>query len=65
MGQIKKYINERQVAEITGRALSTLRNERARNEGIQYIKVGRSVRYDLQDVIEFMDSHKIRTREVR
>ena len=61
MEQVKKYINEHEVAKITGRALSTLRNERSRNEGIPYIKIGRSVRYDLADVICFMDSHKIMT----
>ena len=62
MEQIQKYINENQVAEITGRALSTLRNERSRGLGIPYIKIGRSVRYDLTDVISFMDSHKIMTQ---
>ena len=56
-----KYITEIEVSEITGRALSTLRNERSKGEGIIYIKVGRSVRYDLQDVIDFMESHKIQT----
>ena len=62
MEQIQKYINEHQVAEITGRALSTLRNERSRGLGIPYIKIGRSVRYDLTDVISFMDSHKVMTQ---
>jgi len=57
-----RYLNEVQVSEMTGRALSTLRNERARNEGIPYIKIGRSVRYDLLDVIGFMDAHKIMTQ---
>jgi hypothetical protein len=33
-----RNLNEIQVAEITGRALSTLRNERARNDGIPYLK---------------------------
>jgi len=56
-----KYITEIEVSEITGRALSTLRNERSKGEGIIYIKIGRSVRYDLQDVIDFMESHKIQT----
>ena len=56
-----KYLNEQQVAKITSRALSTLRNERSKGLGIPYIKLGRSVRYDLQDVIEFMEAHKIRT----
>jgi len=56
-----KYLTEQQVAKITSRALSTLRNERSKGLGIPYIKLGRSVRYDLQDVIEFMEAHKIRT----
>jgi hypothetical protein len=57
-----RYLNEVQVSDMTGRALSTLRNERARNEGIPYIKIGRSVRYDIIDVIGFMDAHKIMTQ---
>ena len=59
----KQYITEIEVSEITGRALSTLRNERSKGEGITYIKIGRSVRYDLQDVIVFMESHKIKTNK--
>lgn len=60
---VPKYLNETMVAEITGRALSTLRNERAMGRGIPYVKVGRSVRYDLADVVSFMESRKIRTRD--
>ena len=58
-----RYLNEIEVSEITGRALSTLRNERFRGEGIPYIKVGRSVRYSLEDLVRFMESRKIRTDE--
>ncbi|MFC1607948.1 helix-turn-helix transcriptional regulator [Candidatus Latescibacterota bacterium] len=57
----EKYITEKEVAEITGRALSTLRNERFLGKGIQYIKIGKSVRYKYEDVIEFMESRKIET----
>ena len=56
-----RYLTEVQVAEITGRALSTLRNERFSRCGIPYIKIGRSVRYSLHDVVQFMESHKIAT----
>jgi predicted DNA-binding transcriptional regulator AlpA len=59
LNQNNQYLNERQVSEITGRALSTLRNERSKRTGIPYYKVGRSVRYNFQDVIQFMESHKI------
>jgi hypothetical protein len=58
-----KYLKEVVVSEMTGRALSTLRNERAKGIGIPYIKIGRSVRYDLADVIRYMDAHKIRTED--
>lgn len=57
------YINEHEVARITGRALSTLRNERFNRRGIPYFKVGRSVRYSLQEVIDFMEAHKVQTGE--
>jgi predicted DNA-binding transcriptional regulator AlpA len=59
LNQNNQYLNERQVSEITGRALSTLRNERSKRIGIPYYKIGRSVRYNFQDVIKFMESHKI------
>ena len=57
----KRYLNEHQVSEITGRALSTLRNERSKGKGIPYIKVGRSIRYDYSDVVKFMEAHKVMT----
>ena len=63
MRQFPTYINENRVAKITSRALSTLRNERSKGQGIPYIKLGRSVRYDLQDVVEYMEAHKIQTEK--
>jgi len=58
-----QYLTEKQVSEITGRALQTLRNERFLGKGIPYVKVGRSVRYSLEDVVEFMESRKIGTED--
>jgi len=57
------YLTEVQVSEITGIALSTLRNQRFNRTGIPYCKIGRSVRYNLNDVIEYMESHKINLTE--
>ena len=59
-----RYLKERQVAEITGRALSTLRNERFRGCGIPYIKAGKSVRYNLSDVIRYMEERRVKTNDV-
>ena len=58
-----QYITEQQVSEITGIALSTLRNNRCKGRGIPYVKAGRSIRYEIQDVIDFMNAHKILTEK--
>ena len=56
----KPYLNEEEVAALTGRALSTLRNERFLRRGIPYLKISaRSIRYKLMDVLEFMESRRI------
>lgn len=56
-----KYLNEQEVSEITGRALSTLRKERFKRIGIPYYKIGRSVKYKSGDVFTFMESKRIQT----
>jgi len=62
MKDIPQYIDEREVARITGFALSTLRNNRFKGVGIPYSRImGRSIRYRLQDVLDFMESHRVET----
>lgn len=56
-----RYVNEKQVDAITGRSVYTLRNDRAKNQGIPYVKNGRQVRYSLRDVIAFMEARKVST----
>jgi len=56
----KPFLNEKETSELTGRALSTLRNERHLRRGIPYLKVSqRTIRYKLQDVLSFMESRRI------
>lgn len=58
-----KWINEKVVSEITGMALSTLRNHRHLRRGIPYAKCDRSVRYKLQDVLDYMQKRRVDTDE--
>jgi len=56
----KPWLNEKEVSALTGRALSTLRNERHMRRGIPYNVVGeRSIRYRLTDVIQTMEKTRI------
>ena len=54
-----RYLKEKEVSKITGIALSTLRNNRSKGCGITYIKVGRSVRYDIRDVRNHFEERKV------
>lgn len=61
----KPYLNEVEVAAITGRAVSTLRNERFMRKGLPYLKIGgRSIRYKSEDVIAYMEGRRISFDEV-
>ena len=54
-----QFLNEKQVSEMTSIPLQTLRNNRFERKGMAYIKIGRSVRYELSDIVDFMRSRKI------
>ena len=56
----KPYLTETEVSAITGRAISTLRNERHLRRGLAYLKIGqRSIRYKTADVIATMEARRI------
>jgi len=58
------YINEKDVAGMTGLALQTLRNYRQLQKGPAYYKVGRSVKYKPIDVITFMEEYRLEGKQL-
>jgi hypothetical protein len=61
----ERYITAAEVEVIMGRKMQTLANERHEGRGIPYYKVGRSVRYKLSEVMEFMEKHRIELEPAR
>lgn len=57
----KRYLTEKEVSDLTSIPLSSLRNSRFYKKNLPFIKFGKSVRYALNDVISFMEIHKITT----
>lgn len=53
------YLKETEVAEITSLSVVTLRNHRSLGKGIPYYKIGSAVRYRLNDVVSFMERHRV------
>ncbi len=62
--QQHRFLTEKEVAALTGRALQTLRNDRCQGKGFPYIKYGRSVRYRLSDILAAMESRRIETEAI-
>ena len=56
---MQQIVNETRVAEIMDVAVQTLRNWRFQRKGPPYIKFGRSVRYSLSDVKQYISKHHI------
>ena len=52
-----KLLNQKQVAEIIGLSEAWLERKRWEGGGIPYRKLGRCVRYDEHDVIEWIQAH--------
>jgi len=56
----EKYLTEKDVSQVTGLAVQTLRNWRFQRRGIPWVRVSmRCIRYSLADVIQYMESRKI------
>lgn len=54
-----RYINEFEVAKITGFAVQTLRNWRFQRRGFPYSKLNKAIRYNIDDVLKYMEAQKI------
>lgn len=54
-----KVVDENKASELLGQAVQTLRNDRHLRKGPPYIKLGRSVRYRVKDLLEYLDRHRI------
>ena len=55
----REYLTEREVSKVTGRAISTLRNDRQKGNGFPFVKWGRFIRYRKKDVLDFMEAQKV------
>jgi hypothetical protein len=54
-----QIVDETRASEILGRAVQTLRNDRHLRKGAPYIRIGRSIRYRLSDLLDYIESHRI------
>ncbi len=58
---MQAFVTEEVASEITGYSMPTLRKWRTYKKGPQYYKIEKSVRYKVQDLIEFMGKDRVLT----
>jgi excisionase family DNA binding protein len=58
MDSFSNLIDSKQAAQLLGCTKRKLENDRIKGGGIPFIKIGRLVRYDRQDLLEFIQAHK-------
>ena len=57
--QTIQSLDERQASKVLGMAVQTLRNWRHQRRGPVYVKLGRSVRYQMDDLENYIQKQKI------
>ena len=54
-----QLLTEKEVSSLLKSALQSLRNDRSKGRGLPYYKLGKSVRYSLVDVEQYLSTRKI------
>jgi excisionase family DNA binding protein len=63
MNRDSQLMSPEEVAEFTGLSPETLAQWRSQKRGIPYLKIGRSVRYDLADVQTYLEGCRVSVSE--
>ena len=56
LAPMDRLLTEKDVAQVTGRAVSTLQKDRCAGGGVPFVRVGRLVRYRESDVARYLAS---------
>jgi len=56
---IPQAVKERKAAQILSKSVQTLRNDRFLKKGCPYVKLGRSVRYLISDINNYLVQNRI------
>ena len=54
-----QFLSEAQVAQILNRAPSTLQKDRCNGRGLPYVRFGRTVRYCLGDLVDYIEANRV------
>lgn len=59
VSDLEELLTEEDVSKLTKLSLSTLRLHRQKGKGLPYIKIEKSVRYKREDVLVYLNTHRV------
>lgn len=59
--ELPKFLKAEDVAEWLGLSVQALAADRHRDEGIPYVKIGKRVRYRLDEVLAYIEANTVAT----
>jgi hypothetical protein len=59
----KRMVSEKVYAELSGFELGKIRNDRWKKKGLPYYKIGRTVRYDEDEIYAYLQRCRVETRQ--
>jgi len=62
--EILQAVNEHRAAQLMDKSVQTLRNERFLKKGCPYLKLGKSVRYLISDINNYLTQNRIDPEKV-
>ena len=57
--QTHQVVDEHVAAKVLCKSVQALRNDRCSRKGPAYLKLGRSVRYKISDLFDYMERHRV------
>ena len=64
-GRVTKLLTEREVVELYGLKLGTLRNHRSKKIGIPFVKLQGKVRYRLSEIEAYIEKNLVQTQPIQ
>lgn len=55
----KELVNETDAARLLGMSVKTLLNQRYYGKGLEYVKIGRDIRYKVSVIEEYVAKHTV------
>ena len=60
----KQYLSQIETAEFLSFSVAKLKHDRLHDTGLPYVRIGRTVRYPLSEIMNYLKEHTVTHKEI-